>query len=319
MLADAGGGTVTDVGAGAGLGGAEAGAEGFGTIGAGEGGFSGATAGAGGSGAGSGITLGDLQKIPTGVGQFGNADAGAGFEDYINGGSGTMEGTASAGAEGGSGFDWSKFLSSGSGSIWPQLLGSGIGALASWLGSQAQVKSAEEANQLLWAMYQQNRADLAPYREAAIPALGNLTKLTTPGEKVGAMQMDPGYRWRLGQGEQAIDRALASRGVYDSGRALKELTRYGQGFASNEFGNVFNRNAALAGIGQTAVNTGVNASNFTGGNVANNITGAGNATASGYVGAGNAITGGLQGYINQQNQDRWLEAILAAQQNKPYG
>jgi hypothetical protein len=218
----------------------------------------------------------------------------------------------------GSGFDWTKFLS-GSGSIWPQLLGSGVGALASWLGSQAQVKSAEEANQLLWAMYQQNRADLEPWRTAGISGLNNMVKMTTPGEKIGAMYMDPGYRWRVSQTEQAIDRALASRGMYDSGRALKQINRDIGGLSSVEYGNAFNRNASLANLGQTATNTGVNAGTTAAGSVANNITGAGNATASGYVGAGNAITGGLQGYINQQNQDRWLQAILEAQQNKPYG
>jgi hypothetical protein len=208
------------------------------------------------------------------------------------------------------GFNWGNFFS-GQGNGWLNLLGAGAGALSSWLASNAQVKSAEEANALLWAMYQQNRADLAPWREAGAGGLENMVNMTTPGEKFTAMQADPGYRWRLNQGNQAINNALAARGLHDSGRALKELTRYGQGFASNEFGNVFNRNASLAGLGQTAVNTGVNAGTTAGGQIANNLTGIGNANASGYVGVGNALTGGLQNYLNQSSQQALIDALLA--------
>lgn len=228
-----------------------------------------------------------------------------------------------AGELGGSGgsasgsFDWSKFFS-GSGNGWLNLLGSGVGALSSWLASNAQVKSAEEANALLWAMYNQNRADAGPYREAGYGALANMVNLTTPGKQFDQMQLDPGYQFRLGEGNQAIDRAAAARGMYGSGRALKELTRYGQNFASNEFGNVYNRNASLAGLGQTAVtNTGQLGAN-TANQVGANTIGAGNATASGYVGVGNAVTGGIQNYLNSANQNAWLQAILAGR-TSPYG
>lgn len=55
---------------------------------------------------------------------------------------------------------------------------------------------------------------------------------------------DPGYNFRLAEGEKGINRALSARGGYDSGAALKSLNRYNQDFASNEFGNAFNRDAA---------------------------------------------------------------------------
>lgn len=55
---------------------------------------------------------------------------------------------------------------------------------------------------------------------------------------------DPGYNFRMAEGEKGINRALSARGGYDSGAALKALNRYNQDFASNEFGNAFNRDAA---------------------------------------------------------------------------
>lgn len=55
---------------------------------------------------------------------------------------------------------------------------------------------------------------------------------------------DPGYTFRMMEGEKGINRNLLARGGFDSGAALKELNRYNQDFASNEFGNAFNRDSA---------------------------------------------------------------------------
>lgn len=58
---------------------------------------------------------------------------------------------------------------------------------------------------------------------------------------------DPGYTFRLMEGEKGINRNLLARGGFDSGAALKELQRYTQDYASNEFGNAYNRDAANKG------------------------------------------------------------------------
>jgi hypothetical protein len=55
---------------------------------------------------------------------------------------------------------------------------------------------------------------------------------------------DPGYEFRQAEGEKGINRALAARGGFNSGAALKALDRYNQDYASNEFSNAFNRDAA---------------------------------------------------------------------------
>jgi hypothetical protein len=143
-------------------------------------------------------------------------------------------------------------------------------------------------------------------------------------------QQDPGYQFRLAEGEKAINRAAAARGGYDSGGALKALTRYGQGVASDEYGNAFNRwntqnnqlynrFASLAGVGQLAnqqvgqagqgyANAASNIAQNNAANQGNAMLAGANARASGYTGFGNALASGLNAWsMNQQQpQSPWL-------------
>jgi len=87
-----------------------------------------------------------------------------------------------------------------------------------------------------------------------------------------------------------------------SGGMGRELTRYGQGFASGEFNQYANRLASLAGIGQTSTQaTGQLGQQAAGqyGNTSNalgqTIMSGGTAQASGIAGAGNAWATGIQG------------------------
>lgn len=141
------------------------------------------------------------------------------------------------------------------------------------------------------------------------PEYGSLAKSFSLAD----FQKDPGYEFRLGEGEKALNRAAAAKGRYDSGATLKALNQYNQNFASNEFGNAFNRDttnktnlynrlAGLSGTGQTAANQigslGSNYANQVGGLAMNAadaqgnamMTGA-NARASSYAGIGNSLGG----------------------------
>lgn len=73
------------------------------------------------------------------------------------------------------------------------------------------------------------------------------------------------YQFRLGEGMNALNSGLASSGILQSGAAMREAQRYGQDFASNEFGNYMaylgNQQgvglggaSALAGVGQGYAN-----------------------------------------------------------------
>lgn len=101
-------------------------------------------------------------------------------------------------------------------------------------------------------------------------------------------QQDPGYQFRMDEGIRALDRSAAARGVLNSGGQGRALVRYGQDYASNEYQNVYNRLATIAGYGNAAVAQGSNLIVNTGANNANALINAGEAKASGYIAQGNA-------------------------------
>lgn len=58
---------------------------------------------------------------------------------------------------------------------------------------------------------------------------------------------DPSYQFRLGQGQQALERSQAAKGMLGSGNILQALQDYGQGMASTEYQNQYNRLLPLTG------------------------------------------------------------------------
>jgi hypothetical protein len=81
---------------------------------------------------------------------------------------------------------------------------------------------------------------------------------------------DPGYEFRQADGEKGVQRQFAKMGSFNSGAALKAIARYNQDYASNEFNNAYNRDAAnkartfsflsgASGQGLQAAGTGVGA------------------------------------------------------------
>ena len=147
-------------------------------------------------------------------------------------------------------------------------------------------------------------------------------------------QADPGYAFRLSEGQKALERTAAARGGLISGGALKAATRYGQDMGSQEYQNAYqraltgygtqvdrsntafsrgltgynadvaradtgyNRLASMAGVGQTTgqqLNTaGANYANIASNTLGNYGTAAGNAI----MGAGAATAAGQMGSAN---------------------
>jgi hypothetical protein len=60
---------------------------------------------------------------------------------------------------------------------------------------------------------------------------------------------DPSYQWRFNEGMNALTRQQSAAGGLQSGGAMKAAMRYGQGLASTEYGNQFNRFNQLAQYG----------------------------------------------------------------------
>ena len=183
--------------------------------------------------------------------------------------------------------------------------------------AQTQSQAADTSAALQERMYNENVQRQQPFYEAgvnALPELVQASKYTPFG--MAQFQADPGYGFRLSEGQKALERSAAARGGLISGGALKAATRYGQDMGSQEYTNAFNRYQAerqarlnplqsLTGVGQTTANTIGNAGTTMAGNVGEAYMGGANARASGYVGAGNAITGGLGQYLSyQQNQQQ---------------
>lgn len=103
----------------------------------------------------------------------------------------------------------------------------------------------------------------------------------------------PDYEFRRGEGMRGIENSFAARGGAASGNALRALNEFNSNLASSEFGNFFNRQAALAGIGQAATSQGVGAASSTGKNVSSLLQDRGDSRASGIADMTNALTGGI--------------------------
>jgi hypothetical protein len=81
---------------------------------------------------------------------------------------------------------------------------------------------------------------------------------------------DPSYQWRFNQGQQAVERSAAARGLLGSGNAAIELQQYGQGAASQEYGAQFSRIAQAMGLEENAFQQSYGQSSQTSASVAMN-------------------------------------------------
>lgn len=189
-----------------------------------------------------------------------------------------------------------------------------MGASAAKSAARTQAAAADRAMQNEREMYDISREDLAPYRETGYTALkdiGERMPLFTSqfGPDQFEQYLDPSMAFRQKLGEQSTARLANVGGGALSGNTLRALTDYGQGLASTEYGNAFERFqnertniyntlANIAGMGQGAVNTGVNAAQNFGQQMTGLTTGQGAALAAGQVGAANAIGGSAQNIGN---------------------
>ena len=144
-------------------------------------------------------------------------------------------------------------------------------------------------------------------------------------------EADPGYAFRLAEGQKALDRVTSAKGKYYSGGAVKALSDYNQGMATDEYTKAYDRYTKnqsdlygrLSGVRDAGMNAtgsvanlssntqgqlnaaGQNYANQVGGyltglgnNVGSNTIQAGNAHAAGTAGSGQAWSTGIQGVGN---------------------
>ena len=200
-----------------------------------------------------------------------------------------------------------------------------IGAGASLFGANKQAKAAkkaakEQAKAAQAAIAAQERALerqiglQEPFRQFGQNALANYGQAAayTPFS-MAQFQEDPGYKFRMSEGLKALERSAAARGLLQSGGTLKDITRFGQDAASQEYQNAFERylrerDAKLRPM-EYQIGIGQNAASGQGANIgstANNVSeltqAKGNVTAAGIMGQANAFNAGLTGAANAVSQ-----------------
>jgi len=113
---------------------------------------------------------------------------------------------------------------SGPGGQWSSTGGGG------WTNAQGQNVS-DLGGYLKKGSLQASGADFSDYQNQLKGLLSDPSKI----------QQTAGYQFDVDQGNQAINRSAAAKGMSNSGGVLAELQKYGQGMASKEYGSQINR------------------------------------------------------------------------------
>lgn len=190
-------------------------------------------------------------------------------------------------------------------------LQAGTGLYGAYSANQAGRTAANAGNNALalqGQMYNQSRADSAPWRGAGAAVLPGLVNATA-----GGFQASPGYQFQVDEAMRQNGNRLAAMGLTNSGAAQRETMRIAQGLAAQDYGNWFNRGAAVAGLGQAAQQqAGALGANYgaTAGNVMQNV---GSALASGQNQGANALMQGAN------NLAAWWMMNQRPSYGGPYG
>ncbi len=190
------------------------------------------------------------------------------------------------------------------------LLGGAASAYGSRKAAKAQRQAADQASATEERMLERQLAETKPFRDLSLQQLNRLAELYGPeGQYVKTptmndLTMDPGFSFRMSEGEKALARMQSARGQLFGGGAIKAGVRYGQEMGSQEFQNAYNRlmnqratvtNALLGigGYGPAIAGQNAAAIGSAGSDIANIQLGAGQARASGYLGQANALSNAL--------------------------
>ena len=206
-----------------------------------------------------------------------------------------------------------------------------VGAGASIIGGRSQAKAAKDAAKeqrraTKAAIAQQERALerqiglQEPFRQTGVNALadyGTASQYTPFGME--QFQADPGYSFRMSEGLKALERSAASRGILSSGQTLKDITRFGQDAASQEYQNAFQRylterQARLQPL-EYRIGLGQAAASGQAANVGSSATNVGNLTTS----LGNINSAGIMGQSNAYNNMLSNLSSVATQGANAYG
>ena len=218
--------------------------------------------------------------------------------------------------------------------------------------SELQYQATNEAAQQQREMFDILNAQQAPYRTAGAGALTRISDMMPQLTQIPEgykpftaadlkTNLAPNYEFMLGQGLGATRQALNVGG--GGSNVERGGIKFAQDYASNAYqnaldnymrqeaqkfnqqqtglGNVYNRLAGIAGIGQTAVGQTANLGTGTAANIGQLGIGGASAIGAGQIGAANAMAGGYQGIGNAATLASLLrpQAGTAGMMNLPTG
>lgn len=175
----------------------------------------------------------------------------------------------------------------------PMMMAAGIGAglnlLSTSIGSSKEKDAAKDILRAIESQKRENKAAyseqkqiVSPWMEAGQTALTDIMAGIRNGSfdpgrftfDASALEKDPGYQFRLNEGDRLQTQRIAAGGKFFSGQGQKALMQYNQDLASQEYGNAYNRAANEYGMEANRLGQRYNilsSVNQAGQNAANNI------------------------------------------------
>jgi len=201
------------------------------------------------------------------------------------------------------------------------MIGGGASLVSGYMQGEGAKKGAESiaagtryAADINKQMFDITNENLRPYREQGqltlkdlMARMPELTKTYTAEDF--AQGIDPGYQFRLAQGQKAFENQANRGGGLIGGNVMQGMQDYTQGQAAQEFGAAFGRNAtsqtnifnklkSIADMGLGATGTTAEAATRTGESMGSAAIAGGQAQAAGQVGQAKAYGNTLQGMAN---------------------
>ena len=158
---------------------------------------------------------------------------------------------------------------------------------------QAQREAYTNAEKAVSTGIEQITGIAAPYNKAGIEALNIMKKVAF------SLETSPLYQWQQAEGEKAINRQLAARGLYNSGAGLEDLRRFQTQLGAEETERQYGRVERIAGLGAQFAGQTMGLTASLKGILANAAIQSGQGLANTYMGTGT----GLAGLYGQGGQD----------------
>ena len=177
-----------------------------------------------------------------------------------------------------------------------------------------QMKGAQDS---MNAYLNQSGPSLSQQNAFADPLAKSQSRLSSLMDDPNSIQQSAAYKFRVGQGQEALQRQMAAKGMLNSGNRLMELTKYGQDMGSQEYDAQAKRlqdqlglqsqgygNERQANLGQYQADVGAHTAR---GQTLANLMGTATGAASSAYGTG------MQATTAQRDQDlNWQQAQLQA-------